>query len=104
VNRDVQPTQSVRRSPTPPSTALELELAKQRAECARLEREYQRTKAEADGFAEAKGKLEVELQEVKELLEARGKEVDQKDTSNQQLESKMVTEVSQVWSGIGFDG
>jgi len=99
VSRDMQPTQSVRRSQTPPSAALELELAKQRAECARLELEYQRTKAEADAFADVKGKLEDELREVKELLEARGNEVGKKDTNIQQLESEMKTKVGHVGGG-----
>ena len=101
---DIKLTRSVKRSPTPPSAALELELAKQRTECARLEREYQRIKAEADVFADAKGKLEDELREVKELLEARGKEIRQKDTSIQRLENKVETKVSWIGSGTGFDG
>jgi len=100
-SRDIQLTQSARRSPTPPSTALELELAERRTECARLEREYQRTKAEADGFVEAKGKLENELREVRELLEARGKEVGQKDANIQRLESEMKAKVSRVGGGTG---
>ena len=103
VSRDTQLTRSVRCSPTPPSNVLELELAKQRAECARLEREYQRTKAEADGFAEVKGKLENELQELKELLEARGNEVSLEGANTQRLESETETKVSQVGSGISFD-
>ena len=104
MSKDVQLTGNARRSPTPPSNVLELELGQQRAECARLEREYQRIKTEADVFAEAKGKLEDELREVKELLEARGKEVGQKDVSIERLESEMGTKVSQVWGGMGFDG
>jgi len=103
VSGDVKLTQSIRRSPTPPSAALELELAEQRTECARLEREYQRTKAEAEAFAEAKRKLEDELREVKELLEARGKEIGQKDAIIQRLESELKTKVSQVGSGTDFD-
>ena len=102
VTREVQPTGSVRHSPTPPSAALELELARQRTECARLEREYQRTKAEAGGLADVNEKLENELREVKKLLEAQGKEVGQKDTTIQPLESEMETKVSQAGSGVGF--
>ena len=96
MSSDVQLTPSVRCSPTPSSAALELELTQQRTECERLEREYQRTKAEADGFAEAKGKLEDELREVKELLEARGSGVSHKDASTQRLENEMKTKVSRV--------
>ena len=103
-SRDIKLTQTVRRSPTPPSAASEVELAKQRTECARLEREYEKIKAKADVFADAKGKLEDELREVKELLEARGKEIGQKDTSIQRLENEMGTKVSRGGSGTGFDG
>ena len=104
MSRDTQRTRSVGGSPTPPSAALELELAQQRTECTRLERGYQRTKAEADGFAEAKGKLEDELREVKGLLEARGKEVGDKDAKIQRLESEMETKVSQAEGRTGPDG
>jgi len=97
VSRDTQLTRSVRQSPTQPSPPLELELTQQRAECARLERE-------ADGLAEAKRKLEDELREVKELLEARGNEVSHEGADAQQLESETETKVSQVGGGIGFDG
>ena len=102
-SRDIQLPRSVGRGSTPPPAALELELAHQRTECARLDQEYQRARAEADGFAEAKGKLDDELREVKALLEARVKEVGQKDASIQRLESEMKTKVSQVGGGIGFD-
>lgn len=94
--KDIQLPQSVRRDPTPTPAveALELELAEERAKCARLERER---RAEADAMAEAKGKMENEIREVRDLLEAREKEVGQKDVSAQQLErdaSEMRTKVS----------
>lgn len=103
MKRDIQLTPSAGRSPTPPSVALELELAQQRTEHARLEREYQKTKAEAAGFADAKGKLEDELREIKELLEVRGEEIGQKDASIHRLENEVGAKVSQVGSRIGFD-
>jgi len=101
VSEDTHLARRVERVPTLPSAADEL--AKQRTECARLERECQRVKAETELVTEAKGKLEDELREVKELLEARGKEAHLKDASIQWLESDMETKVSQVGSGISSD-
>ena len=90
VSGDTKPARGVRRSLTPPPVELEL----QKTEWTRLERECRRIKAEADASDEAKRKLEEELQDVKELLEARGKEAGLRDASIQQLESEMGMKVS----------
>jgi chromosome segregation ATPase len=93
--------QSVRHSPTPTS---ELELAEERAKCARLEKECQKAKVEADALAETNCKLEDKIREDKELLEEREKEVGQKDASIQRLEkeaNEMQAKVSQIRRGMG---
>jgi len=106
VNEDIQLVQSLRGGPTPTPAvnALELELAEERAKRVRLEHEHQRTKTEAGAFAEANGKLEDEIQQVKKSLEAREKELAHKDASLRQREkdmSNIQTKVGRVESGMG---
>ena len=92
--------------PTPTSAlqVLESELAEERAKCARLEQEFQKARVEMDVFAEAKEKVKGEIQELKELLETRGKEAGHKDASIHRLErdiNEMQIKVSQVGRGTG---
>ena len=91
VNEDVQLVEGPRAGPTatPAVNGLELELTEEKARRAKLEHEHQRVKARADAFAEAKGKLEEEIRQVKESLEAREKDLVRKDTSIQRLEREM---------------
>ena len=94
VEMDSRPGRGVRRTTSPVSVELE----PQRAEWTRLEQECRRAKDEANTSAETKRKLEEELQDVKELLEARGKELGCKDANIQRLESELETKVRQVGS------
>lgn len=104
---DIQLAQSGRVGPTPTPAAdgLELELIEERARKAKLEHEHQRIKTQADAFAEAKGKLEEEIRQVKESLEAREKDLVRKDTSLQRLEgdmNEMQTKVRRIGSKKGL--
>jgi hypothetical protein len=105
-NEDIQLVHSRRGgpAPTPAVNSFELELVEERAKRARLEHEYQRVKAEADAFAQANGKLEDEIQQVKVSLEAREKDLAHKDTSLRRLEkdmSEIQTKVGRVESEVG---
>ena len=84
--------------PTPAVQVLELELTEERAKRVRLEQEHWRAKAEADGFAKAKRKLENVIREDKELLAAREKDLARKDVTIQQLQEK----VSEARDTVGF--
>jgi len=104
-NEDIKLAQGVGDDPTPTPAVkvLELKLAEEKVKCTKLEKELQRVKAEMDAFAEAKGRAEDEVREVKELLEAREKEVGLKDASIQRLEkdmSEMQKKVGRVGRGI----
>ena len=55
----------------------------------RLEHENQRIKAEADAFAEMKGKLEDEVRQANESLKAREKDLAHKDADLQRLGKDM---------------
>jgi len=101
-NENIQLVQDARGGPTPTPAvdALELELAEERVKRARLEDEYQRAQAKA---TEVKRKLEDEIHQVKELLEARERDEARKDASLQRLDeamNEMHTQVCQVENGV----
>ena len=102
---DIRLAPIVRDSPTStPTIRALLELAEERAKCARLEKEFQRVKTEAEIFAEAKGRAEDEVREIKQLLGAREKEIGRKDARIRQLEkdmSEMQKKVGWVGRGMG---
>lgn len=77
-NEGLKLTQSSRVNPTPADAikALELELTEERTKFVRLEQEYQRAKDELKTLSGAKRELDTEILEVRELLEARGKDLD----------------------------
>jgi len=94
-DENIQLDQGVRGgpAPTPAVKELERELVEERAK-------YQRTKAEADAFAEVRRKLEGEVREAKELLEAREKDAGHKDVRIRQLE-KDVNEMQKKVGRVG---
>jgi len=105
VNEDIKLVRGLRGGPTltPAVDAFGLELAEERAKRARLEHEHRRIKAEVDAFAEEKGKLEDEIQQVKESLKAREKDLAHRDASLQRLErdmSEAQTKVRRVEGGM----
>ena len=82
--------------PSPAVRELERELAEERTKYARLEEENRRLKAGRDEPVGTNKKLEDELRQVKELLEAREKDSANKDARLRQLENEIRSKVGRV--------